>query len=156
MALIRGRTALAAVMVGLIGGASGAAGAAVVGRPAQVAPAAVSPTASAAVPARAAAAPPLVLKGCADKKTGVVSVIGLGTRNKRCASGEVAVRFTPPAVVQPSILESDGSLRLSSPDGRFQLVLSNAGVGMRGPGGQVSVDQLRVQQIDRSKPVGQQ
>jgi hypothetical protein len=88
-------------------------------------------------PRAAAAAPPLVTKACANVKTGAVAVVGAGTRHKRCSKKEKAVSFAP------ALLASDGSLRLLSPDHRYQLVLSNAGVGMKGPGGTFMIDALR-------------
>ena len=80
-------------------------------------------------------------------KTGVVAVVGAGTRHKRCARGEKAVAFAP------ALLTSDGSLRLFSPDHRYQLVLSNGGVGMTGPGGTYLIDSLKAVKLDSSGKV---
>lgn len=131
MALISGRTLAAAAMIGVVAGVSGVAGAAVAGR-------------TTADAGRAAKVPPLVLNACANKKSGAMSVIGAGTKKKRCKRTETAVRFAP------TVLATDGSLRLTSPDGRFKLALSNNGVGMRGPGGSWIVDNFKTRRLDHA------
>lgn len=80
---------------------------------------------SSAAAARAAKVPPLVLKACANKRTGALYVIGVGTKRKRCKSTERAVRFAPIAPVAPV-------------------------VGMKGPGGAFLVDPFKTRVLDKT------
>ena len=123
-----------------------------------------APRASAKASVVTAAAPaPLVTAACADKKTGVITIIG--SKHKSCTSKEKAVAFAtsatgpagPPGPQGPSgssILLPDGSLALTngatftSPNGLYQLVISDSGVGYKGPGGSVVIDGSAIHTFD--------
>jgi hypothetical protein len=98
--------------------------------------------------AAATAAPPVITAACADKKTGTVTVIG--KKHKKCTKAEKAIRFATPAAPATSILGSDGSLRLkgevqmTSPNGLYVLVLTDSGLGLKGPGGTMTIDPFSV------------
>jgi hypothetical protein len=95
-----------------------------------------------------AAGAPLITSACADKKTGAVTVIG--KKHKKCTKAEKAIRFATPATPTTSILGSDGSLtlngkvRLTSPNGQYVLVVTDSGVGLKGPGGTLIIDPFEV------------
>lgn len=106
---------------------------------------AVGIVANAAPAARA----PLITSACANKKTGAIAI--KTKAHKRCTRKEKAVRFAPVVKPTPSLLDSKGNLtlsstvRLSSPNGRFTLVVTNDGLGLKGPGGTVIIDPFKVQ-----------
>lgn len=97
-------------------------------------------------------AAPLVTAACADKRTGVIAI--KATRHRRCTRQEKAVRFAP--LPPDSVLAPDGSLtlvgnaRITSTNGLYALVVSDTGVGFRGPGGQVFVDANSPRTVARS------
>lgn len=98
-----------------------------------------------------AATIPVVRRACADKRTGALFVIGAGTAKKRCSSGQIRVAWPvppPPTPPTPSILEPDGSLRLTSPNNQYLLVVNNDGVGIRGPGGAILIDRVSIKEFD--------
>jgi hypothetical protein len=116
---------------------------AVAASPVVASPASASP---AVVPA--ATTPKLVRRACADKRTGTLFVIGAGTNKKRCSRGQVRVAWPVPPPPTPSLLAPDGSLRITSPNKQYLLVINDEGVGIRGPGGAILIDRASVKQFD--------
>jgi hypothetical protein len=120
------------------------AGASFAQQPAARAPQAPAPPAAAA----AAPAPPLITAACADKKTGVVTIVG--KKHKKCTKAEKAISFATQVSPTPSILGTDGSLtlqgkvQLTSPNGQYILVLTDNGLGLKGPGGTFTIDPFTV------------
>jgi hypothetical protein len=157
MGLIEARTVTAFVLgagVALGGWAAGSASASESARTAAAASAVQAAPAAPAAPAALTTAvkPPLVVLACANKKTGVVTVRGAGTRHTRCLRTELPITFATPAkpfpAIPPSLLSKDGSLRLKSPNGQYALVLTNTGVGLKGPGGALLIDPFGVKTFD--------
>jgi hypothetical protein len=113
------------------------------------------------MPAKAAA-PPLVVAACANKKTGVVTI--KAKKHKTCSKAETAIAFAasgtgPAGPAGPSgpsgalLLNPDGSLtlqdgaRFTSANGLYQLVVTDSGVGMKGPGGEISITGNTINQV---------
>lgn len=95
-----------------------------------------------------AMATPLTTTACADKKTGAVTIVG--KKHKKCTKAEKSIRFATQVTPTPSILGSDGSLKLAgkvqltSPNGEYVLVLTDNGLGLKGPGGTIAIDPYAV------------
>jgi hypothetical protein len=130
----------------------------------QPSPAAAPEAASPVLPAVAAkaSAPPLIVAACANKKTGVVTI--KAKKHKTCTKAETAIAFAasgtgptgPPGPAGPSgalLLNADGSLtlqdgaRFTSANGLYQLVVTDAGVGLKGPGGEISINGSTINQV---------
>jgi hypothetical protein len=143
MGFVEPRTLTAFAAGGLVAAVSGTLGAAFAAHPSEHA-AGAARAAAASAPGLAARATttPLITKACANKKTGVVTVVGAGTQHTKCARTEKSVRFAG------SLLSSDGSLRVTSPNKLYQIVVSNNGVGLRGPGGALTIDSFALKTFD--------
>jgi hypothetical protein len=136
------------------------AGASFAQEPAAPRTAAVAPPAASV--ARVASPAPVIVAACANKKTGVVTI--KAKKHKKCSKAETAIAFAAtgtgpagpagaPGLSGAAILGSDGSLSLAngarfiSSNGLYQLVVSDAGVGLKGPGGEISINGSTINQV---------
>ena len=139
MRIVETRTLVAFVVGAGVAVACTVAGASFANQPAERA--AAPPGKATAV--HAAVAAPLITAACADKKTGAVTI--KGKKHKKCTGKEKAIRFATQVTPTGSILQSDGSLqlakgaKLTSPNGLYTFVVTDEGVGLKGPGGTMTI-----------------
>ena len=78
------------------------------------------------------------VQACAVKKTGAMYLVG--GRIKKCRSGDRAISWSSVDRLAPGI---DGVQRIVSPSGDFSIAISDDGIVLDGPSGQVSIDRFR-------------